>query len=182
MKRSEFGSLNFEQRWSDVKWIGPGSYSIIFTDCLPSDYPISSMSIVCSSGLTILESHPIALPGDLISWIFLVQNADYCERLPAAGGVICISEEDAEEDTSFVRTLLRPEIEQEINNIVKQIIIVDDRIVDDRDRDIDIRQIVNVKQVLRNILVQVAQAGGNVNQIINQIARQVAPEGAEERE
>ena len=174
MKKSEFGGLNFEQLWSDVEWIGSASYSIIFTDCLPGDYAISSMSNVYSSGLTILESYPIVLPGDLMSSIFLVQSADDCERLPTAGGVICISEEDAEEDTSSVRILLRPEIEQEINNIVKQIIIVDDR-------DIDIRQIVNVKQVLTNILVQVAQAGRNVNHTINQIARQVAAEEAEER-
>jgi hypothetical protein len=114
------------------------------------------------------------LTGDLISWIFFVQNVDDGERLPAVGGVICVPEEDAEEDTSSVRILLRPEIEQEINNSVKQIIIVDNR-------DKDIRQIVNVKQVLTNILLlQVAQAGRNVNQTINQIARQVAAEGAAE--
>jgi hypothetical protein len=167
LENTQFGGLKFDQIWSPVEWIEPASYGIIIVDCPPGAYALSSMHILESSKLAILESYPIALPGNLMSWIFLVQNTANNERLPAAGGVICVSEQGKP-----VKTVLRPDLDQQINNIVKQVIIVQNKIT-------DIKQVINIKQIVNQIAIQVAQAGGNVDQTVNQIAGQVAAGGAQ---
>jgi hypothetical protein len=167
LKNTVFGGLKFDQIWSPVEWIEPASYGIIIVDCPAGAYALSSMHIWESSKLAILESYPIALPSDLMSWIFLVQNTDNNERLPTVGGVICVSEQGKP-----VTTVLRPDLDQQINNIVKQIIIVQNKIT-------DVKQIINIKQIVNQIAIQVAQAGGNVDQTVNQIAGQVAAGGAQ---
>ena len=161
------GGLIFTPRWGDVVFVDPATVSVIFADCLPGEFAVSSEQILGGSDLNVLESYGIAMPNDFMMWLMVVENLNETDKLPASAGVICVSDRDIDTENSASTTILRPEYKQQINNIIKQFIKVENNQV------VNLQQIINIRQEITQIAIQIALGGGNVTQIINQTASQI---------
>ena len=117
--------------------------------------------------MNVLESYGIAMPNDFMMWLMVVENLNETDKLPASAGVICVSDRDIDTENSASTTILRPEYKQQINNIIKQFIKVENNQV------VNLQQIINIRQEITQIAIQIALGGGNVTQIINQTASQI---------
>jgi HYR domain-containing protein len=100
-------------------------------------------------------------------WFMVVENVNDNERLPASAGVICVSDTDIDTANSASTIILRPEFKQQVNNIIKQFIKIENKQI------INLQQIINIKQQITQTAIQIAIGGGNVTQIINQSASQI---------
>src|ERR687896_557610 len=115
----EVNGVVFTPRWSNPVWVEADSLSILFAYCLPGEFADSGQEILGGSQLEVLESYALALTGDLMTWFAVVENEDENTRLPAAVGVICASDlNDAE------TRVLSTQEQQEINNIIRQFITI----------------------------------------------------------
>jgi hypothetical protein len=162
----------FTPRWSDVVFVEPSSVSVLFADCLPGEFAVSAQQMLAGSelggsGLNVLESYALALPNDYMVWFMVVENVNDNERLPASAGVICVSDTDIDTANSASTIILRPEFKQQVNNIIKQFIKIENKQI------INLQQIINIKQQITQTAIQIAIGGGNVTQIINQSASQI---------
>lgn len=127
--------------------VEPDDSTVIFVDCLPGEFPVSSQQILSSSDLHIGQSFAVGIGNDFLSWLAVVENTDDNTRQAASLGVICAG--DGNENT----VLSNPIIKQRINNVVKQHINIENN------------QIVNLDQVIKikqNVTVVANQTNGTV--------------------
>jgi hypothetical protein len=162
----------FTPRWSDVVFVEPSSVSVLFADCLPGEFAVSAQQMLGGSelggfGLNVLESYALALPNDYMVWFMVVENVNDNERLPASAGVICVSDRDIDTENSATTIISNPVFKQQVNNIIKQFIKIENKQI------INLQQIINIKQQITQTAIQIAIGGGNVTQIINQSASQI---------
>jgi hypothetical protein len=133
----EVNGVVFTPRWSNPVWVEADSLSILFAYCLPGEFADSGQEILGGSQLEVLESYALALTGDLMVWFAVVENEDENVRLPAAVGVICASDlNDAE------TRVLSPQEQQEINNIIRQFITI---------QNTQVTNIENVINIINNV-------------------------------
>jgi hypothetical protein len=133
----EVNGVVFTPRWSNPVWVESDSLSILFAYCLPGEFADSGQEILGGSQLEVLESYALALTGDLMVWFAVVENEDENVRLPAAVGVICASDlNDAE------TRVLSTQEQQEINNIIRQFITI---------QNTQVTNIENVINIINNV-------------------------------
>jgi hypothetical protein len=133
----EVNGVVFTPRWSNPVWVEADSLSILFAYCLPGEFADSGQEILGGSQLEVLESYALALTGDLMTWFAVVENGDENVRLPAAVGVICASDlNDAE------TRVLSTQEQQEINNIIRQFITI---------QNTQVTNIENVINIINNV-------------------------------
>src|ERR687894_2125097 len=133
----EVNGIVFTPRWSNPVWVEADSLSILFAYCLPGEFADSGQEILGGSQLEVLESYALALTGDLMTWFAVVENEDENARLPAAVGVICASDlNDAE------TRVLSTQEQQEINNIIRQFITI---------QNTQVTNIENVINIINNV-------------------------------
>ena len=133
----EVNGVVFTPRWSNPVWVEADSLSILFAYCLPGEFADSGQEILGGSQLEVLESYALALTGDLMVWFAVVENEDENVRLPAAVGVICASDlNDAE------TRVLSTQEQQEINNIIRQFITI---------QNTQVTNIENVINIINNV-------------------------------
>src|SRR5918992_4157972 len=133
----EVNGVVFTPRWSNPVWVEADSLSILFAYCLPGEFADSGQEILGGSQLEVLESYALALTGDLMTWFAVVENEDENTRLPAAVGVICASDlNDAE------TRVLSTQEQQEINNIIRQFITI---------QNTQVTNIENVINIINNV-------------------------------
>ena len=139
--QKEVNGVVYTPRWSSPVWVEADSLSILFVYCLPGEFADSGQEILGGSELEVLESYSVAVTRDLTGWLMVVENEDENTRLPAAVGVICVSDlNDAE------ARVLSPQEQTEITNIIQNII------------NIRTTQITNITQVI-NIINNVTRNG-----------------------
>src|SRR5918995_1482771 len=139
--QKEVNGVVYTPRWSNPVWVEADSLSILFVYCLPGEFADSGQEILGGSELEVLESYSVAVTRDLTGWLMVVENEDENTRLPAAVGVICVSDlNDAE------ARVLSPQEQTEITNIIQNII------------NIRTTQITNITQVI-NIINNVTRNG-----------------------
>src|SRR5918995_1490670 len=139
--QKEVNGVVYTPRWSNPVWVEADSLSILFVYCLPGEFADSGQEILGGSELEVLESYSVAVTRDLTGWLMVVENEDENTRLPAAVGVICVSDlNDAE------ARVLSSQEQTEINNIIQNII------------NIRTTQITNITQVI-NIINNVTRNG-----------------------
>ena len=162
--------LIFTPRWGNVVFVEPGSLSVIFANCLPGEFAASSQQILGGSDLNVLESYGMATPkpNDFMMWLMVVENLNQTDRLPASAGVICVSDRDIDVENPASTIILSPEYNQQVSNIVNNFIKIENKQI------INIQQITNIYQQITQTAIQIAIGGGNVTQIINQSASQIA--------
>jgi hypothetical protein len=168
----QIGGLIFTPRWGDVVFVDPSAVSVLFADCLPGEFAVSGQQIfggseLGGSDLNVLESYAIAMPNDFMMWFMVVENVNNNERIPASAGVICVSDRDIDQENSATTIILNQKFKQQINNIIKQFIKIENKQI------INLQQIINIKQQIVQNAIQIAIGGGNVTQIINQSASQI---------
>src|SRR5918992_14895 len=133
----EVNGIVYTPRWSNPVWVEADSLSILFAYCLPGEFADSGQEILGGSQLEVLESYALALTGDLMTWFAVVENEDENARLPAAVGVICASDlNDAE------TRVLSTQEQQEINNIIRQFITI---------QNTQVTNIENVINIINNV-------------------------------
>ncbi|MDQ3851572.1 MAG: hypothetical protein M3299_01925 [Thermoproteota archaeon] len=133
----EVNGVVFTPRWSNPVWVEADSLSILFVYCLPGEFADSGQEILGGSELEVLESYALALTGDLMVWFAVVENENENIRLPAAVGVICASDLNQAE----IR-VLSPQEQQEINNIIRQFITI---------QNTQVTNIENVINIINNV-------------------------------
>jgi len=176
----EVGPLEFTPRWAPVESIDPKTIAIIFADCHEDEMPISSVQVFQSSQLRLVESYPVGLPDDHVTWVFAVKNNDDRE-LWAGLGAVCAEDnpggEADEDDVDDVDVKIKA-----INGILKDTIVIREE-SDEQDIDIDqhITNAIKIKQTLNQIVNVVNQNGGNGSVVVNQIAQQAAGEDIEQK-
>jgi hypothetical protein len=176
----EVGPLEFTPRWAPVESIDPKTIAIIFADCHEDEMPISSVQVFQSSQLRLVESYPVGLPDDHVTWVFAVKNNDDRE-LWAGLGAVCAEDnpggEADEDDVDDVDVRIKA-----INSILKDTIVIREE-SDEQDIDIDqhITNAIKIKQTLNQIVNVVNQNGGNGSVVVNQIAQQAAGEDIEQK-
>src|SRR5918993_204014 len=139
--QKEVNGVVYTPSWSSPVWVEADSLSILFVYCLPGEFADSGQEILGGSELEVLESYSVAVTRDLTGWLMVVENEDENTRLPAAVGVICVSDlNDAE------ARVLSPQEQTEITNIIQNII------------NIRTTQITNITQVI-NIINNVTRNG-----------------------
>jgi HYR domain len=160
----------FTPRWGNVVFVEPGSLSVIFANCLPGEFAVSSQKILGGSDLNVLESYGMATPkpNDFMMWLMVVENLNETNKLPASAGVICVSDRDIDVENPASTIILSPEFNQQVSNIVNNFIKIENKQI------INLQQITNVYQQITQTAIQIAIGGGNVTQIINQSASQIA--------
>jgi hypothetical protein len=164
----QIDGLIFTPRWGDVAFVEPSTPTVLFADCLPGEFAISGQQILGGSDLKLLESYAVAMPNNFMVWLMVVDNANTHQRLPASAGVICASDKDISKENTASTIILQPQIKQKINNIIKQYIKIQNNQI------INLQQIINLRQSIVQNAINVATAGGNVNQSIDQQATQIA--------
>jgi hypothetical protein len=141
----EVGGVVYTPRWSDVVWVEPDSLSILFAYCLPGEFAESGQEILGGFELEVLESYEIALAQGFMAWTMVIGNEDRQDRLPAAVGVVCVS------DLNDAQTrVLSPQEQQQINNVVQQFTAT---------------QVTNIDQVINiinNVTTNATTTGGPV--------------------
>src|ERR687892_614083 len=111
----EVNGIVYTPRWSNPVWVEANSLSILFAYCLPGEFAESGQEILGGFELEVLESYEIALPQGFMAWMMVIGNEDRQDRLPAAVGVVCVS------DLNDAQTrVLSTEEQQQINNAVQQ--------------------------------------------------------------
>jgi hypothetical protein len=105
----------FTPRWSEPVWVNANSIAVLVVYCLPGEFADSGQEILGGFGLEVLESYAVDLPQGFMAWMAVVGNEDGNVRLPAALGVICVSDLN-QTDTR----ILSPQEQQAINNINQQ--------------------------------------------------------------
>jgi hypothetical protein len=176
----EVGPLEFTPRWAPVESIDPKTIAIIFADCHEDEMPISSVQVFQSSQLRLVESYPVGLPDDHVTWVFAVKNNDDRE-LWAGLGAVCAEDnpggEADEDDVDDVDVKIKA-----INGILKDTIVIREE-SDEQDIDIDqhITNAIKIKQTLNQLVNVVNQNGGNGSVVVNQIAQQAAAEDIEQK-
>ena len=176
----EVGPLEFTPRWAPVESIDPKTIAIIFADCHEDEMPISSVQVFQSSQLRLVESYPVGLPDDHVTWVFAVKNNDDRE-LWAGLGAVCAEDnpggEADEDDVDDVDVKIKA-----INGILKDTIVIREE-SDEQDIDIDqhITNAIKIKQTLNQLVNVVNQNGGNGSVVVNQIAQQAAGEDIEQK-
>src|ERR671917_909773 len=135
--QKEVNGVVYTPRWSNPVWVEADSLSILFVYCLPGEFADSGQEILGGSELEVLESYALALTGDLMTWFAVVENEDENTTLPAAVGVICASDlNDAE------TRVLSTQEQQEINNIIRQFITI---------QNTQVTNIENVINIINNV-------------------------------
>ena len=135
--QKQVNGVVYTPRWSNLVWVQPDSLSILFVYCLPGEFADSGQEILGGSELEVLESYALALTGDLMVWFTVVENENEDVRLPAAVGVICASDlNDAE------TRVLSTQEQQEINNIIRQFITI---------QNTQVTNIENVINIINNV-------------------------------
>ena len=157
----------FTPRWGSVVFVEPESVSVIFANCLPGEFAVSSQQILAGSDLNVLESYGLAMPNDFMVWLMVVENLNQTDRLPASAGVMCASDRDVDETNPASTVILNPQYKQTVNNIINQVIKIENKQI------VNLQQITNIYQQITQNAIQIAIGGGNVTQIINQSASQI---------
>src|SRR5918998_274493 len=135
--QEEVNGVVYTPRWSNPVWVEADSLSILFVYCLPGEFADSGQEILGGSELEVLESYSVAVTRDLTGWLMVVENEDENTRLPAAVGVICASDlNDAE------TRVLSTQEQQEINNIIRQFITI---------QNTQVTNIENVINIINNV-------------------------------
>jgi HYR domain len=158
--------IKFTPRWGIVDIVNANSLGILFADCNQFEFAVSGTLILQAGDMRILESYPIGLPNNFMSWILVVSNDDQTEGRLASAGVICAADSGQAEGRTLSNTL-----KLTIHNTVKQFIKVENKQI------INIKQLINIYQNLTQIANQYVNITGNnntVTQIINQSASQIA--------
>ena len=163
----QVNGIIFTPRWGDVVFVEPGSVSVMFADCLPGEFAVSSQQILAGSDLNVLESYGLAMPNDFMVWLMVVENLNQTDRLPASAGVMCASDRDVDETNPASTIILNPQYKQTVNNIINQVIKIENKQI------VNLQQITNIYQQINQNAIQIAIGGGNVTQIINQSASQI---------
>src|SRR5919202_953763 len=164
----QIDGLIFTPRWGDVAFVEPSTPTVLFADCLPGEFAISGQQILGGPDLKLLESYAVAMPNNFMVWLMVVDNENTHQRLPASAGVICASDKDVDKENTATTIILQPQIKQKINNIIKQYVKIQNNQI------INLQQIINLRQSIVQNAINVATAGGNVNQSIDQQATQIA--------
>jgi hypothetical protein len=97
----------------------------------------------------------------------VAQTVDLVDRIVIITGENCVAAlHEMKTNTASDVNIITPQIEQKITLVSKQIAI----------QNVEVNE-VNVKQIITQIAIQIANGGGNASQAITQIANQVALEG-----
>jgi hypothetical protein len=163
----QVNGIIFTPRWGSVVFVEPESVSVIFANCLPGEFAVSSQQILAGSDLNVLESYGLAMPNDFMVWLMVVENLNQTDRLPASAGVMCASDRDVDETNPASTIILNPQYKQTVNNIINQVIKIENKQI------VNLQQITNIYQQINQNAIQIAIGGGNVTQIINQSASQI---------
>lgn len=163
----DVNGIEFTPRWGAVVTIEPDTEGVLFADCNDDEFAVASQYIFESSDVVASESFPVALVGDSMTWVVVVQNTHNTDDKAAAVGVICAGENDGDEgaDDLNIRTKIT------IDNIVKNFIRVENNQI------VNLNNIINIRQQIVQNAIQVLSITGNnntVNQVINQSATQIA--------
>ena len=140
-------TTSFTSRWSELNWIEPDTTTVIFVDCLPGEFPVLSQFILSSSDLVVTQSFAIGMGNDFLSWVAVVRNIDENTRHAATLGVICAGEGNQNS------VLANPTVTNEINNVVKQHVNIENNQI------VNLNQIIKIKQ---NVTQIANQTGGTV--------------------
>ncbi len=169
----DVNGLEFTPRWGAVATIAPDSVNILFADCLPGEFAVSSIFIFESTDVVVSQSFPTALPNnDIVTWIAVVQNTGNNNARAASIGVICVGENQGV-DRADVDVDIRTKTT--IDNTVKNFIQIQNNQI------INLNNIVNIRQTLVQNAIQILSITGNnnvVNQVIQQSAAQIINQGA----
>ena len=134
--QKQVDGIIYTARWSSnpVVWVEPNSLSVLFAYCLPGEFADSGQQVLGGSQLEVLESYSLAVSNNLTGWLIVVENEDtQNRRLPAAAGVICVS--DANDAQARV---LSPGEQQDINNVIQQFITIQNTQISNIDQMINI--------------------------------------------
>jgi hypothetical protein len=136
--QKEVNGVVYTPRWSNPVWVeANNSLSILFVNCLPGEFADAGQEILGGSELEVLESYSLAVTNDLMVWLMVVENENQTNRVPAAVGVICASDlNDAE------TRVLSTQEQQEINNIIRQFITI---------QNTQVTNIENVINIINNV-------------------------------
>ena len=176
----QVGDLKFQIRWSPVTTTEADTMTAIFADCDNGEFAVSSMQMYENEDLTTVQSFPIALPGDLMSWLTVVHNSG-SEALQASTGVLCVEEradgEDRNADDDInLDTTTRITIQNTINRLIQE----GDDVSGGGNTFVNVNHITQVYQNIVQNAVQIINVTGNnntVNAIINQSANQIVESG-----
>jgi hypothetical protein len=142
----EVGGVVYTPRWSNPVWVEADSLAVLVAYCLPGEFAESGQEILGGFELEVLESYEIALAQGFMAWTMVIGNEDRQDRLPAAVGVVCVS------DLNDAQTrVLSPEEQQQINNVVQQFITT---------QVTDIDQVINI---INNVTTTPTMPPGNNN-------------------
>ena len=159
----DVNGLEFTPRWGAVATIAPDSVNILFADCLPGEFAVSSIFVFESTDIVVSQSFPTALPNnDIVTWIAVVQNTDNNNARAASIGVICVGE-NQRVDRADVDVDIRTKTT--IDNTVKNFIQIQNNQI------INLNNIVNIRQTLVQNAIQILSITG-VNNVVNEVIQQ----------
>jgi hypothetical protein len=167
-EQREVNGIEFTPRWGEAVTIGAGLPGILFADCEPDEFAVSSQFLFETSDLIPTQSFPVGLPDDLMMWIAVIDNTDTNNDRAAAIGAICAGESG---DGGVDRVSIDLGTTKTINNVVKNVIKIQNNQIT------NLYNVINIRQTLVQNAVQILSVTGNnnvVNQVINQTGSQIA--------
>lgn len=151
------GNLEYNIRWSPVTTVESGSMKAIFADCWSGEFAVSSMFMYENEDVQTVQSFPIGIPDNLMSWLTVANNAGD-EDVQVSTGVVCVGDEGVDRINLDAST--RTTIQNTINGIGST----------------DINYITKIYQSIVQKAIQIVNITGSnntVNQVINQSAGQI---------
>jgi hypothetical protein len=157
------GGTFFSIRWGEVEFIGPGQVALLFADCNPGEFAVSGLKILGNKDLHDLESYPLALPDNSMTWLTVIESSASSDTFAASTGVVC-----ADDGKGGETKVISDETRNVIKNSIKIIL---------KSGNVNIFQLNQVIQNIFQTAVQIINVTGNnntVNAVINQSANQIA--------
>ncbi len=164
----DVNGIEFTPRWGAVTTIEPDTVDVLFAECLEDEFAVSPIFVFETSDIIASHSLPVALPGDLMTWLAVVENTDTNDARAASIGVICADENNGGDGRDIKIDINTRNI---IQNTVKQIIRVENNQV------INLNNVVNVyQQITQNAynILSITGSNNTVNQVISQSASEIA--------
>jgi hypothetical protein len=157
------GGTFFSIRWGEVEFIGAGQVALLFADCNPGEFAVSGLKILGNKDLHDLESYPLALPDNSMTWLTVIESSASSDTYAASTGVVC-----ADDGKGGETKVISDETRNVIKNSIKIIL---------KSGNVNIFQLNQVIQNIFQTAVQIINVTGNnntVNAVINQSANQIA--------
>lgn len=168
------GPLQFNIRWSPVTTLEPDSMNAVFADCNPGEFAVSSMYMFENENVEAVQSFPIAIPDDLMTWLTVLNN-DGPEAQQVATGVVCVDGDGNNAGKVNLDASTKLTIQNTVNRLVQE-----GDILGGGDTTTNISYITKIYQSIVQKAIQIVNVSGNnntVNQIINQSASQIVESG-----